>query len=150
MKNVKSKDCPSNEDDDSESLTFTPEARRKALYRIRQRMPTDSKKYAAVLTGLLNTTPRKRKAISKVVSLTPSKKQRLDFLEESMQSLRRKVAESKKTNKEADVKKRKLIANTAMSTLRKYRKLKRSSCELGIRCNTMLNRSTEESDDRKK
>ena len=150
MKNVKSKDCPSNEDDDSESLTFTPEARRKALYRIRQRMPTDSKKYAAVLTGLLNTTPRKRKAISKVVSLTPSKKQRLDFLEESMQSLRRKVAESKKTNKEADVKKRKLIANTAMSTLRKYRKLKRSSCELGIRYNTMLKWSTQESDNRKK
>lgn len=89
MKNVKSKDCP-NDDDDAESPTFTLEAKRKALYRIRQRMPTDAKKYAAVLTGLMKTTPRKRKAISKTVSLTPSKKQRLDFLEESMQNMRKK------------------------------------------------------------
>lgn len=149
MKNVKSKDCP-NDDDDAESPTFTLEAKRKALYRIRQRMPTDANKYAAVLTGLMKTAPRKRKAISKTVSLTPSKKQRLDFLEKSMQNMRKKVEESKKTNKEADVKKRKLIAKTAMPTLRKYRKLKKSSCELGIKYNTMLKWSTQESDDRKK
>ena len=38
MKNVKSKDCLSGEDDDSRSPTFTPEAKRKALYKIMQRM----------------------------------------------------------------------------------------------------------------
>ena len=59
-KNVKSTDCPSSEDDDSDSPTFTPEVKRKALYKIMQRMPTDAKKYAAVLTGLMNTTPRNR------------------------------------------------------------------------------------------
>ena len=44
VKRVKSKD----EDNDSESPKFTPEAKRKALYKIRQRMSTDAKKYAAV------------------------------------------------------------------------------------------------------
>ena len=48
VKNVKSKDFPSSDDDDSDSPTFTPEAQRKTLYKIRQRVPTDAKKYAAV------------------------------------------------------------------------------------------------------
>jgi hypothetical protein len=88
VKKIESKDCPNDDEKDAESPTFTPEAKRKALYRIRQRMPTDAKKYAAVLTGLMKTTPRKRKAISETVSLTPSKKQRLDVLEESMQNMK--------------------------------------------------------------
>lgn len=135
---------------DAESQKYTPEAKRKALYRVRQHMPSDAKKYAAVLTGLMKTTPRKRKAISKEVSLTPTKKQRLDFLEESMQNVKGELEKSKNTNKTADVKKRKLIAQSVFATLRKYRKLKRSSSEIGIRYKTMLKWSTQESDDRKK
>ena len=65
MKNVKSTDCPSSEADDSDSPIFTPEVKRKALYKIMQRMPTDAKNYAAVLTGLMNITPEKRKALVK-------------------------------------------------------------------------------------
>ena len=61
MKRVKSKD----EVNDSEIPKFTPEARSKALYKIRQRMPTDAKKYAAVLTSLINTTPEKGRPLVK-------------------------------------------------------------------------------------
>ena len=38
---------------------------REALYKIMQRMPADAKNYAAVLTGLMNITPEKRKALVK-------------------------------------------------------------------------------------
>ena len=61
VKRVKSKD----EVNDSEIPKFTPEAKRKVLYKIRQRMPTDAKKYAAVLTSLINTTPEKGRPLVK-------------------------------------------------------------------------------------
>jgi len=102
----KSETCPqdSNSNDD-----YTPQAKRQAVCRIRKKLPTEPKKYASVVCGLLNTTPRKMKALSSIVSLTPSKKQRLNFLEESIKSVGEKLEKHKSSGKTKDIQKRKVI-----------------------------------------
>lgn len=96
----KSETCPqdSNSNDD-----YTPQAKRQAICRIKKKLPTEPKKYASVVSGLLNTTTRKRKALSSILSLTPSKKQRLHFLEESLKSVGEKLEKHKSSGKTKDI-----------------------------------------------
>ena len=64
-----------------------------------------------MVCGLLNITPRKRKALSSIVSLTPSKKQRLNVLEESIKSVGEKLEKHKSSGKTKNIQKRKVIVS---------------------------------------
>ena len=97
-----------------------------------------------MVCGLLNTTPRKRKALSSIVSLTPSKKQRLNFLEDSIKSVGEKLEKHKSSGKTKDIQKRKVIVSAL--TMQKYKNIQQVSKELGIRYKTMLKWSRENGD----
>ncbi|CAC5407204.1 unnamed protein product [Mytilus coruscus] len=126
---------------------YTHAAKRKAFSRLKKKMPSEPKKFVSLIqTCILNATPRKRKLFSET-HLTPSKKARLDFLEESVESLKQNLDIQKSSNTRKYKRKRKLIVSGLSRSLRKYRKIRTMSKELGIRYCTMLKWSRESNSD---
>ncbi|VDH99491.1 Hypothetical predicted protein [Mytilus galloprovincialis] len=126
---------------------YTHAAKRKAFSRLKKKMPSEPKKFVSLIqTCILKATPRKRKLFSDS-HLTPSKKARLDFLEESMVSLKQNLDIQKSSNARKYKRKRKLIVSGLSRSLRKYKKIKTMSKELGIRYCTMLKWSRESNSD---
>lgn len=129
---------------------YTHAAKRKAFSRLKKKMPSEPKKFVSLIqTCILKAIPRKRKLFSET-HLTPSKKARLDFLEESMVSLKQNLDIQKSSNTRKYKRKRKLIVSGLSRSLRKYKKIKTMSKELGIRYCTMLKWSRDSDSERKK
>lgn len=123
---------------DVEGFT-SPEARRKAIYRAKVKMPFHPSKFATVVEGLIKSaSPSKRKAINeKIQVFTPNKKKRLTFLEETVKNFKETYTNLKISRSKADENKRRVLGNQ-LARLKKLRMMKAASRELGIRYKSLL------------
>lgn len=106
------KNVQKNTKDDSTSSFNSDSARRKAVSRIKSRMPSSPRKYSIIVSSLIsNVTPRKQKALKENLICTPDGKKRLKFYDETYDDLHKRLNKIKTSKKKKDILLKRTVAH---------------------------------------
>jgi len=106
------KNVQKNTKDDSTSSFTSDSARRKAVSRIKSRMPSSPRKYSIIVSSLIkNVTPRKQKALKENLICTPDGKKRLKFYDETYDDLHKRLNKIKTSKKMKDIQLKRTVAH---------------------------------------
>ncbi|VDH92328.1 Hypothetical predicted protein [Mytilus galloprovincialis] len=106
------KSVQKNTKDDSTSNFTSDSARRKAVSRIKSRMPSSPRKFSVIVSSLINNaTPRKRKALKENLICSPDGKKRLKFYDETYDDLHKRLDKIKTSKKRKDILLKRTVAH---------------------------------------